>query len=299
MSTTDIINVFWFFLSLAIGAYIYWFCRPLSTLKAEVKSLTDYLKEMKSKADAAGNPKKFYVEHFGDIENEFEKHESIKPIWLDFQKSLTRHKTDKSEEKFSASDAADYFSFHNFTRGLSMQFWNGYGGVFTGLGILGTFAGLTFGLNNIDMSSADVEVLKGGIASLLSGVKYAFTTSLVGIGVAIFYNPLHNWNVKNFKKSVRDLASLLEKMFPRRTVEGWLQQNYIESKEQTRALKNIGTDVAEAIYAGFDEHFNDGVSKLCEQIEERIAPFFEGIETAINNLNAGFGDAVGSTRNKV
>lgn len=293
MSTVNILSVFAGLLVLAIGAYFYWFRSPLSKLKAEIEDLNRYLTEMQSKAEAAGDARQFYVEHFEDISNEFAKYESLRPVWIDFKKSLTRHKTAESEEIFSASDAAEYFSFHNFTRGLSMLFWNGYGGVFTGLGILGTFAGLTFGLYNIDMSSADVEVLKGGIASLLSGVQSAFITSLVGIFAAIVYNPLHNGVVNGFKKDVRRLALLVEEMFPRRTAEDWLRRNYVESEEQTRALKNIGTDVAEAICDGFEERFDDGVSRLCDQIEERIAPFFEGIETAINNLNAGFGDAIG------
>lgn len=292
MSTVNILSVFAGLLVLAIGAYFYWFRSPLSKLKAEIEDLNRYLTEMQSKAEAAGDARQFYVEHFEDISNEFAKYETLRPVWLDFKKSLTRHKTAESEEIFSASDAAEYFSFHNFTRGLSMLFWNGYGGVFTGLGILGTFAGLTFGLYNIDMSSADVEVLKGGIASLLSGVQSAFITSLVGIFAAIVYNPLHNGVVNGFKKDVRRLALLVEEMFPRRTAEDWLRRNYVESEEQTRALKNIGTDVADAIYAGFDEHFNDGVSRLCEQIEERIAPFFEGMKTSIDMIAVNLGDSV-------
>ncbi len=292
MTATNILIVFAGLLISAIGAYFCFFRSPLTATKAEIEDLNRYLKEIKSMADASGNARRFYVEHFEDISKEFYKHDSVKPIWIDFRKSLTRHKTDEVEELYSASDTADYFSFHNFTRGLSMPFWNGYGGVFTGLGILGTFVGLTVGLNNIDMSSADIEVLKGGIASLLSGVQSAFYTSLAGIGIAIIYGPLHNRVVNGFKEEVRNLASMVEEMIQRCTAEEWLHKNYVESAAQTLTLKNIGTDVADAIYDGFDKHFNEGVSRLCDQIEERLAPLFEGLKTSIDMIAVNLGDSV-------
>ena len=260
----------------AVGAYILFFCRPLSKTDADIKKLLDRLT-----VDMSGDDE-FYVEHFEDIDRECAKYESVKPVWSDFKKSLTRHKDFDSEKIYSSTGAVDYFSFHNFTRGLNLSFWNGYGGTFTGLGILGTFFGLTVGLNGIDMTSSDVEILKSGIASLLSGVQSAFYTSLGGIGVAILYGPLHNHIVNKFKARVQELAALMEEIFPRRTVEEWLQKNYAESREQTLALKNIGTDVAEAIYAGFDDHFGDTVGRA---MSEHAGSQMEQFAKALDNFS--------------
>ena len=273
----------------------YWklFYTPLNNMGEEVQNLINQLKSLRSRVNSFNDVHGFYVEHFEDVNDVCLRCGAVCFIWNDFRKSLVRYKTAETEEIYSIADAAEYFSYRNFTREMNISFWNGYGGMFTGLGILGTFVGLTIGLNNIDMSSSDIDVLKNGIASLLSGVQSAFITSLLGIGAAIAYSLWHNSHVNKFQRHIKELASLIEEMFPRRTAEEWLHRNYVESEEQTKALKNIGTDVADALYEGFDEHFNEGIERLCDQIEEKIAPFFEGIQTAINNLNVGFGDAVG------
>ena len=52
----------------------------------------------------------------------------------------------------------------------------------TTLGILGTFAGIVIGLMHFDVNNID-----GSISQLLSGLKVAFVTSLVGMALAILY----------------------------------------------------------------------------------------------------------------
>lgn len=78
-----------------------------------------------------------------------------------------------------------------------MSFWQAYGGIFTGLGILGTFLGLTYGLSGLDMSN-NIETLQNSIKKLLSGVESAFVTSLVGIAGALIYSGVHHQLIKNF-----------------------------------------------------------------------------------------------------
>lgn len=94
-----------------------------------------------------------------EISAALEKSELLKPTWQAFEKTLIQ----TNGETYSTIDAAEFFSPPNFTRNMNMTFWQGYGGIFTGLGILGTFGGLTFGLNGVDMTSGDIEMLKEGI----------------------------------------------------------------------------------------------------------------------------------------
>lgn len=158
----------------------------------------------------------------------------LAPAWKLFEKSLTR----TPDKIFSTIDAAEFFSERTLTRGMNMTFWQAYGGIFTGLGILGTFAGLTFGLGRIEMTS-DIETLKGGIANLLTGVESAFVTSLVGIGAAIVYSIVHHYLIVKLQKNIRTLTDKLDENFPRRSVEDWLAENFTETKIQTTALQNI------------------------------------------------------------
>ena len=169
--------------------------------------------------------------------DELEESSLLAPAWTAFKKTLT-------EEKYSTTDAAEFFNQQSLTRGMNMTFWQSYGGIFTGLGILGTFAGLTFGLSGVDMTSGNDETLKSSIAQLLSGVETAFVTSLVGIGAALVYSGIHHWLLKNFQGNVQRLASRLDEQFPRYSAENFLADIKGESQNQTAELKNIGGQVA-------------------------------------------------------
>ena len=56
----------------------------------------------------------------------------------------------------------------------------------TSLGILGTFIGLMRGLGNLDISSADSTMQ--GISSMISGMTFAYGTSIAGIAASLAFN---------------------------------------------------------------------------------------------------------------
>lgn len=85
---------------------------------------------------------------------------------------------------------------------------------FTGLGILGTFAGLTVGLSKINLSSKEVSELSNGIAVLLSGMRTAFYTSLAGILLAIVFSILHGKLVHALEDKLQSISQQLDSIFP-------------------------------------------------------------------------------------
>ena len=242
MSTWIISGVFIVFL--ACAAVYYWFnCRR------RILAINDEVERVLEAQDIAAA---------------LTESESLAPVWRGFEQTLTK----TQERAYSTTDAAEFFTPQALTRDMNMTFWQSYGGIFTGLGILGTFAGLTVGLSGVDMTSGNIDTLKGSIANLLSGVESAFVTSLVGIGGAIVYSVIHHLLIKKFQGNVQALASKLDETYPRRSIEDWLKDNYTESKEQTTALKNIGEDVSRAISDAFDEKLEMYVESICSAIEK-------------------------------
>lgn len=59
-------------------------------------------------------------------------------------------------------------------------------GVMTGLGILGTFLGLSMGLQNFNTGNS--EEIASSIAPLMDGIKVAFHTSIYGMSFSLVYN---------------------------------------------------------------------------------------------------------------
>ena len=245
----------------------YFFCaREISAVNDEIKKFLAWLNTERE---------------FQDIDAELKSYKRLLPVWKMFEKSLTK----MSSTAYSTTDSADFFSAQNLTHGMNMTFWQAYGGIFTGLGILGTFAGLTYGLSGVDMTSGDIETLKNGIAKLLSGVESAFVTSLVGIFCAIIYSVVHHLLMKNFQGNVKSLAEKLDEVFPRRSAEDWLADSCRITGDQTNSIKEIGEAVTQAIYEGLDEKLSEAVEKL--------DPLVEKICDAIENLGAGGTDTVG------
>lgn len=245
----------------------YVFCvREISAVNLEIKNFLAWLETERE---------------FQDIDAELKNYNRLLPVWKIFEKSLTK----TNDAAYSTTDATDFFSTQNLTHGMNMTFWQAYGGIFTGLGILGTFAGLTYGLSGVDMTSGDIETLKNGIAKLLSGVESAFVTSLVGIFCAIIYSVVHHLLMKKFQGNVKLLTEKLDEIFPRRSAEDWLAKSCKITDDQTNSIKEIGEAVTQAIYEGLDEKLGEAIEKL--------DPLVEKICEAIENLGAGGTDTVG------
>ena len=88
---------------------------------------------------------------------------------------LETHATIPAEAIFTREVLVDSRLFDDFTRHLP--------GVLTGLGIIGTFAGLLDGLKRFDPSTTAKAV--EGLGPLMSGVQHAFVASGVAIGCAM------------------------------------------------------------------------------------------------------------------
>lgn len=70
---------------------------------------------------------------------------------------------------------------------VGMNFFNsGISGTLTGLGILGTFLGLSMGLGAF--SGDDIFTITDNVGALLSGMKVAFHTSVYGIFFSLVFN---------------------------------------------------------------------------------------------------------------
>ena len=70
---------------------------------------------------------------------------------------------------------------------VGMNFFNsGVSGALTGLGILGTFLGLSMGLGSFN--GDDIYTISDNVGPLLSGMKVAFHTSVYGIFFSLIFN---------------------------------------------------------------------------------------------------------------
>lgn len=237
-----------------------------------------------------------YIVRFEAISEIFMDNSDLKDIWADYRKSLTIvHNANGQDEIYSTTAASDFFSLDNLTKDLSMGFWQNYGGTFTGLGILGTFLGLTFGINDINFSSQDVNVLKEGITGLLSGIQFAFVTSVIGIIFALLYGFLHNCMVSEVREKIDELALHFDSTYRRNTTEQWLANSYLESQEQTSTLRTLSDDIAFHLGDILDKQMGSNFNALCQKLDGQLRPVFEKLLTTIAELNNNGANAIADT----
>jgi len=159
---------------------------------------------------------------------------------------------------------------------LNLRFYNAVPGLLTGLGILGTFIGITYGLSHLNLKpSQSPKQLMVGIHGLLSGASIAFTTSIWGIVFSIFFSSFEKHYVNKLGYAVGVLQKNIDKIFVRSTPESWLSDIYKETCEQSKELKKFNTDLAISIASALDE-----------QLASSLTPALDKLLSAIEALNS-------------
>ncbi len=230
----------------------------------------------------------------------------FKPIVDEYKRSITIQTPDDVKTNTPASY---YFSDENIAKvkSLNLKMLDTASGTLVGLGLFGTFLGLTIGVSNFDSSNS--EGIQKSIQALLSGMSMAFGTSLVGMLSSLFYT---FWDKKWRKEQNRALYCLTEKLDEKyyiddtmllglnqkkwadaviNTIQTELDAKFTytndagekvhvgnavreilkENIEQSKALKSFSTDLAIELNNGFDEI-------LSRQMQEKILPLMESVD---------------------
>lgn len=232
-------------------------------------------------------------EHYQDIDDLFNNNESLKEVWEDYSKTLINVDTFEGETiKYSTELAEDYFNMSIICSHVNLMFWQNLGGIFTGIGILGTFAGLTLGIQQIDITSSDIGVLKNGIGSLLSGLSTAFITSLMGITLAIIFSWIHKTSTEKAELAIKILSRKISSLFTRKISEQWLAELSIHSREQTDQLREFSSSLGVAI--------GDGVNLLISQMaESRTSDQIENIDITLSEIKSYMCEDLSASINNV
>ena len=117
-------------------------------------------------------------------EQDFFEDENLKKA---FAKYCLRMENSQSDEGYvSACDIEEYINEELIEKVGRNYFNSGISGTLTGLGILGTFIGLSLGLGAFN--GDDIYTISDNVGPLLSGMKVAFHTSVYGILFSLIFN---------------------------------------------------------------------------------------------------------------
>jgi hypothetical protein len=136
---------------------------------------------------------------------------------------------------FTRDALVDGRLFDDFTRHLP--------GVLTGLGIIGTFAGLLEGLSRFDATSSTTAV--AGLKSLLDGVAHAFTISAIAIGCAMLVVFVGKFALAIFYQQVESLNHLIDALYATGAGEEYLSRLVHSSEKSDAHISELKKELIE------------------------------------------------------
>lgn len=234
---------------------------------------------------------------------DFSKHKILKDpylssAWKDYNESFI----DFNEEEKTDDYSYEYFNEKNLMASNSnFKLINSIPNILVGLGILGTFVGLTYGISNFNTGST--EQIKSSIQILLAGMGTAFISSIYGMFFSLLFTFFEKVQINSLYQAIHKLCYNLDRKFKvskndERLIQvqnqkALLDEYFIfvddqnnevkpgnvlrdifgESKKQSIALQSFSTDLAEVIEAGFEKILNDpdkGVTYELQNLKDEI-----------------------------
>ncbi|WP_447940985.1 anti-phage ZorAB system protein ZorA [Pseudoxanthomonas mexicana] len=209
-----------------------------------------------------------------------------------------------AETLFTRDVLVDSRLFDEFTRHLP--------GVLTGLGIIGTFAGLLDGLGRF--KPTPIEAAVNGLAPLLQGVQHAFVASGTAIACAMLVVFISRFTLAYLYRLVESLTHGIDSLYATGAGEEYLAR-LVRSSEQSAAttaqlkdalvedLNRLMTNLVErqiaaqeASHLALGKHIGEGISSAIAEPMKRIGDAIEGttkgngeqVGHMLENLLTGF-----------
>lgn len=265
-----------------------------SALKFQV--IYKYRGELK---DAAARLKNYTINDFPDAFETFsaEIQDSVLGVqWVRYERTFARVSSENGDVVYMTQFPEDYFSIAALLDSSKVNFliFKSMPGIFTGLGILGTFAGLSVGLQSVHTESA--QVLQQGIVGLLGGTTTAFLTSVIGLILAILFNLAYGNLVRSINHLVDDIQNSFYQLFPQKNQEEYFAEIASLSQQQTNEMRQLNTDMVTQLGEMFEKlgsAIDVSLEKnLLNSFSQTITPSLDNLNQSIEKLNSSAGDSL-------
>lgn len=245
-----------------------------------------------------------------DLERVFAGQGVLAHLWREFRETLHEERSLNSASGVhevialrATLPAETFFTAETVVETpVRAEFFKHLPGMFTGLGIIGTFSGLIVGLKAFNVSE-DPNIVRGSLNALLTSVGEAFFISAIAISMAMATTAVEKALVVRLYRRLEQLNQALDNRFKSGVGEEYLSRLVVASEEsasQTKILKDalvqdlrtILTDLTEKQIAATAQ----GHVQLGEQITRSLgdglkAPL-DKIANAVHQVGQDQGTAV-------
>lgn len=237
-----------------------------------------------------------------ELSSAFERHWRLRHLWSEFRDTLHEERAlDAKTGIFrpvalrATVPAETFFTEEALVNTpLHTEFFKHLPGIFTGIGIIGTFFGLLLGLQEFQVSTDPAEAGRA-LGLLLTAVSHAFVVSASAIALAMLVTLVEKIALVRLYKKVQRLTQALDERFKSGVGEEYLARlvgSSEESASQSRILKDalvgdlktILTEISEKQIAAvaasnvqLGRQISDSVAGQLGPTLERLATVTEGV----------------------
>ena len=202
-------------------------------------------------------------------------------LWREFDESLV-FSSDK-EHLFNTLDAEHFFNNLSLAHGLtSSRLLAATPSFLTAIGVLGTFIGLTLGLNDLEVNSSEIASLKSGVSMMINGAAVAFMTSVWGVGLSLLLNFIEKVVERFALNSIRDLQHEVDYLYPRIPAEQSLVHIADSSRESKEALQELHERIGDRLQETVEGMSETLQEAIAQSLKEVVAP---ALQSMANNAS--------------
>lgn len=155
----------------------------------------------------------------------------------------------------------------------------------TSLGILGTFMGLSRGLSSLNF--ADSAQLISGIPDLLSGMRFAFGTSVAGISCSLVFNMLNRISQGSSYRAIDDFVSSFTQLAMSRPLDNDVQM-IIQNQDRNFMLQGINDTLADRLAENVGHAISRSMNPVAESMDRFIVAATRNQIEGVNHIVSRF-----------
>ncbi|HZW24353.1 MAG TPA: hypothetical protein VFF26_02615 [Gallionella sp.] len=278
------IYIFAGLLGLLFLSFVFFFLIPSFIVSRQLSRTNRKLDELDGKPDGA-------------IDQIFRESDTLEHLWQEYADTLHKQHTDEpGAVRFRSTVPAGMVFRPDILVDIPLRtdFFKHLPGLFTGIGIIGTFYGLLLGLQSFSVSENPV-IVRASLSQLLNGVSEAFLVSAAAITLAMAITFVEKLAITRLNAKVETLVQLLDGMFESGAGEEYLAR--LVKATETSATQNAGllkgelkqilTELTERQIAAANAGTQALGDRIAASIEETMkAPLMEMANALKNTSNS-------------
>lgn len=290
---TIIVNVVMFiivaiiFISADLGSFI-----PMNSIIADLEHATAKIRNDAMSAHS------YLWEPYQANNVKFFKNEKLQEIFRDFVFELNRE--NDAANKYYRPSIDEYVNEDLVDSTMHRNELNQVAGMLTGLGILGTFIGLSLGLQNFNTGTT--AEMTSSIEPLMNGIKVAFHTSIYGMIFSLTFNVIYKKKLYEAEEAVSKFTSAFKKFVLPDMQNDGMNQLIALQENQITALDNMTFKMSNTLSKILEPHFDrlnrtivdfenmatrnqtDAIAKVAENFIREMNRSLGNSFTEINNV---------------